>query len=113
MGVFDCFCSRRDSGDIVGCSGTVKRTEKGELSVYVDSWEMLTKSLAPLPDKFKGLADISVRYRRRELDMIANPSVRRTFELRRDSAQTGSRLRIFSWFLRVCRRLSGRGSRVI
>ncbi|KAH8053706.1 hypothetical protein JL722_9180 [Aureococcus anophagefferens] len=71
-----------DGGDLVGASGTVKRTEKGELSVYVDDWTMLTKALAPLPDKHKGLVDVQTRYRRRELDLIANPDVRRTFELR-------------------------------
>jgi lysyl-tRNA synthetase class 2 len=71
-----------DGGDVVGASGTVKRTDKGELSVYVDDWTMLTKALAPLPDKHKGLVDVQTRYRRRELDLIANPDVRRTFELR-------------------------------
>ena len=47
-----------DSGDIIGARGTVKRTEKGELSVYVKEWEMLTKSILPLPDKYHGLKDL-------------------------------------------------------
>ena len=81
-----------DAGDIVGARGTAKRTEKGELSVYVDDWEMLTKALAPLPDKFRGLTDVQTRYRKRELDLIANPDVRRTFELR---ARATSRIRRF------------------
>jgi hypothetical protein len=68
-----------DMGDIVGARGTVKRTEKGELSVAVDSFEMLTKSLLPLPDKFKGLTDVEMRYRQRYVDLIANPEVRDTF----------------------------------
>lgn len=71
-----------DMGDIVGARGTVKRTEKGELSVAVDSFEMLTKSLLPLPDKFKGLTDVEMRYRQRYVDLIANPEVRDTFRTR-------------------------------
>jgi len=71
-----------DMGDIVGAKGTVKRTEKGELSIAVDSFEMLTKSLLPLPDKFKGLTDVEMRYRQRYVDLIANPEVRDTFRTR-------------------------------
>eukprot|EP00629_Pelagomonadales_sp_RCC1024_P000366 CAMPEP_0119263820 /NCGR_PEP_ID=MMETSP1329-20130426/3112_1 /TAXON_ID=114041 /ORGANISM="Genus nov. species nov., Strain RCC1024" /LENGTH=543 /DNA_ID=CAMNT_0007263553 /DNA_START=87 /DNA_END=1718 /DNA_ORIENTATION=- len=81
-----------DAGDVVGAKGTVKRTDKGELSVYVSSLDMLTKALAPLPDKFRGLTDVQTRYRKRELDLIANPGVRRTFELR---ARITSRIRRF------------------
>ena len=47
----------------MGARGTVKRTEKGELSIAVDEFEMLTKSLLPLPDKFGGLKDVETRYR--------------------------------------------------
>jgi len=79
-----------DAGDILGAAGTVKRTDKGELSVYVDSWRMLTKAVAPLPDKFRGLTDVATRYRRRELDMIANPRVLETLRLR---SRITSRLR--------------------
>jgi len=71
-----------DGGDIVGAWGTVKRTEKGELSVYASGWEMLTKSLAPLPDKWAGLKDVEKRYRYRELDLISNPATRETFRKR-------------------------------
>ena len=81
-----------DAGDIVGARGTARRTDKEELSVYVDDWEMLTKALAPLPDKFRGLTDVQTRYRKRELDLIANPDVRRTFELR---ARATSQIRRF------------------
>lgn len=52
-----------DGGDIIGAKGSMKRTEKGELSVYVKSWSMLSKSLLPLPDKFHGLTDTEKRYR--------------------------------------------------
>lgn len=71
-----------DAGDIIGATGTLKRTEKGELSVYVTEWQMLTKSLLPLPDKWAGLTDVSKRYRQRHLDMITNPEVRKTFRSR-------------------------------
>ena len=71
-----------DSGDIVGVKGTLKRTEKGELSVYVMSWHMLTKALYPLPDKYHGLIDIKKRYSDRSVDMIVNPEVRKTLKLR-------------------------------
>ena len=67
-----------DMGDIVGARGTVKRTEKGELSIAVDSFEMLTVAPAA-PDKFKGLTDVEMRYRQRYVDLIANPEVRDTF----------------------------------
>ncbi|MGC8714102.1 MAG: lysine--tRNA ligase, partial [Leptodesmis sp.] len=69
-------------GDIIGAIGTIKRTEKGELSVYVNRYAMLTKSLLPLPDKWHGLTDIAKRYRQRYVDLIVNPEVRETFRRR-------------------------------
>ncbi len=71
-----------DAGDILGVRGTLKRTEKGELSVYVQAYEILTKSLLPLPDKWHGLTDIAKRYRQRYVDLIVNPTVRETFRRR-------------------------------
>jgi lysyl-tRNA synthetase, class II len=71
-----------DIGDIIGAKGIAKRTQKGELSVKVSHWNMLTKSLAPLPDKFHGLTDVEKRYRSRHIDLIVNPSVRETFQKR-------------------------------
>jgi lysyl-tRNA synthetase, class II len=71
-----------DIGDIFGVTGTVKRTDKGELSVYVTEYTMLTKSLLPLPDKHHGLTDIAKRYRQRYVDLIVNPEVRETFRRR-------------------------------
>ncbi|OMO60273.1 Lysine-tRNA ligase, class II [Corchorus capsularis] len=71
-----------DIGDILGASGSIKRTEKGELSVKVDSFAILTKSLLPLPDKYHGLTDIDKRYRQRYVDMIANPEVADIFQKR-------------------------------
>ncbi|KAK7341170.1 hypothetical protein VNO80_24095 [Phaseolus coccineus] len=64
-----------DIGDILGVRGTIKRTEKGELSVCVLSFAILTKSLLPLPDKYHGLTDKDKCYRQRYVDMIANPEV--------------------------------------
>ncbi|NER26617.1 MAG: lysine--tRNA ligase [Symploca sp. SIO1C4] len=71
-----------DIGDIIGVKGTIKRTEKGELSVYVSRYVMLTKSILPLPDKWHGLTDTEKRYRQRYVDLIVNPTVRETFRLR-------------------------------
>ncbi|MEB3291535.1 MAG: lysine--tRNA ligase [Synechococcales bacterium] len=71
-----------DIGDIIGVTGTLKRTDKGELSVYVKTYQMLTKSLLPLPDKWHGLTDVATRYRQRYVDLIVNPEVRQTFRRR-------------------------------
>ena len=71
-----------DVGDILGVTGTLKRTEKGELSVYVQTYAVLTKSLLPLPDKWHGLTDTEKRYRQRYVDLIVNPTVRQTFRRR-------------------------------
>ncbi len=71
-----------DAGDIIGVNGTIKRTEKGELSVYVKTYTILTKSLLPLPDKWHGLTDVAKRYRQRYVDLIVNPEVRQTFRRR-------------------------------
>lgn len=71
-----------DPGDIIGVKGSVKKTDKGEISVFVSSWEMLTKSLQPLPDKYHGLTDITKRYRQRHLDMVVNSTVRNTLRAR-------------------------------
>jgi lysyl-tRNA synthetase class 2 len=79
---FDHLKQLTDAGDIIGVIGTIKRTEKGELSVYVREYAMLTKSLLPLPDKWHGLTDVAKRYRQRYVDLIVNPEVRETFRRR-------------------------------
>ncbi len=71
-----------DSGDWIGVIGILKRTDRGELSVKVKSWQMLTKSLQPLPDKWHGLSDVEKRYRQRYLDLIVSPNSRQTFKRR-------------------------------
>ena len=71
-----------DVGDWIGVRGTMMRTKRGQLSVAVDSFELLSKSLRPLPEKFHGLADKETRYRQRYVDLVMNPEVRTTFERR-------------------------------
>ncbi|HET8638838.1 MAG TPA: lysine--tRNA ligase [Solirubrobacterales bacterium] len=72
-----------DLGDIVGVQGTALATNRGgELSLAIDRWRLLAKSLRPPPDKFHGLEDVETRYRRRELDLIANEQSRHAFALR-------------------------------
>jgi lysyl-tRNA synthetase class 2 len=71
-----------DRGDWIGVEGTVMSTKKGELSVKVTSWQLLSKALRPLPDKWKGLADVDARYRQRYVDLTVNPDARRVFEVR-------------------------------
>ncbi len=80
-GVYNAF-KHWDSGDIVGAAGRVFKTRTGELSVEVDELRLLTKSLRPLPDKHKGLADQETRYRRRYLDLVMNEESRRVFKVR-------------------------------
>jgi lysyl-tRNA synthetase class 2 len=79
---FEHLKSLTDAGDILGAKGTIRRTEKGELSVYVSEYSILTKSLQPLPDKWHGLTDVEKRYRQRYVDLIVNPEVRETFRRR-------------------------------
>jgi lysyl-tRNA synthetase class 2 len=67
-----------DVGDWLGAKGCLKRTEKGELSVRVDEYQVLTKALLPLPDKWHGLRDVEKRYRQRYVDLIVNPQVKQT-----------------------------------
>ena len=71
-----------DIGDWIGVYGTIKKTNKGELSIKVFKWEMLSKSLQPLPDKWHGLTDIEKRYRQRYLDLIVNPNSKNVFRIR-------------------------------
>ena len=68
-----------DIGDIVGVSGDVFKTERGEISVRVHQAVLLSKALLPLPEKFHGLTDTEIRYRQRYVDLIVNPDVKQTF----------------------------------
>ncbi|WP_296787211.1 lysine--tRNA ligase [Selenomonas sp.] len=71
-----------DIGDIVGIRGVVFKTHRGEVTVRVEDFELLSKSLRPLPEKFHGLQDVDIRYRQRYLDLIMNQDVRETFRRR-------------------------------
>ena len=71
-----------DVGDWIGVVGTMMRTKRGQLSVAVESFELLSKSLRPLPEKFHGLADKETRYRQRYVDLVMNPEVKDTFTKR-------------------------------
>src|SRR5437867_7729634 len=71
-----------DPGDILGVTGPVFRTRKGEVTVEVGAFDLLSKSLRPLPEKWHGLKDVETRYRQRYVDLIANPEVRDVFEKR-------------------------------
>lgn len=76
--LFDLF----DIGDVVGLEGYLFRTKTGELTVLVEKFELLAKCLHPLPEKWHGLQDIELRYRRRYLDLMMNPEVAQVFALR-------------------------------
>lgn len=71
-----------DIGDIIGIQGKVFKTRRGELTVKIEDFDLLSKSLRPLPEKFHGLKDVEIRYRQRYLDLIVNPEVRDTFRKR-------------------------------
>ncbi len=71
-----------DLGDIIGVKGYAFRTKKGEMSIWVEDIELLSKSLRPLPEKWHGLKDVETRFRQRYLDLISNPEVRQVFMLR-------------------------------
>lgn len=73
---------RLDLGDIIGVTGTVFRTKRGEITIQVHSFQLLSKSLRPLPEKWHGLRDVELRYRQRYVDLIANPEVAETFRAR-------------------------------
>ena len=69
-----------DLGDIIGVQGEMFRTGKGELTLRAASFDLLTKSLRPLPDKHKGLTDTEMRYRQRYVDLIVNEQSRKIFQ---------------------------------
>ena len=71
-----------DLGDIIAAEGTLARSGKGDLYVYMNNVRLLTKSLRPLPDKFHGLTDTEQRYRQRYVDLMVNEEVRETFRVR-------------------------------
>ena len=71
-----------DIGDIIGITGFVFKTRTEEISIHAKEVKLLSKALRPLPEKFHGLKDPDLRYRQRYVDLIVNPEVKRTFEIR-------------------------------
>lgn len=71
-----------DIGDIIGVRGKVFKTRMGEITVSVESFNLLSKSLRPLPEKWHGLRDVELRYRQRYVDLIVNPEVKEVFKTR-------------------------------
>ncbi|MBE6467021.1 MAG: lysine--tRNA ligase [Alphaproteobacteria bacterium] len=71
-----------DVGDIVGISGYVRRTPRGELSIAAEKFDIISKSLQPLPEKFHGLTDVEARYRQRYVDFIMNDDSKEIFQKR-------------------------------
>lgn len=90
-----------DLGDIVGVRGELFKTNTGELTVHAKYLVLLTKSLRPLPDKFHGLADQEIRYRKRYVDLIANEESRTTFLIRSRTIHTFRQFMDKNQFLEV------------
>jgi lysyl-tRNA synthetase class 2 len=83
-----------DIGDIIGAVGTMRRTPRGELSVRAETVQVLTKSLAVLPEKYHGLSDVETRYRQRYVDLIMNDDSRRVL---RQRSKIISMIREYMW----------------
>jgi lysyl-tRNA synthetase class 2 len=79
---FNLFRDCIDPGDFVEAHGKTFLTKRGEKSLLIDDWRILSKALLPLPEKWHGLSDVELRFRQRELDLIANPEVRERFVVR-------------------------------
>ena len=80
--VIELFNKFVDTGDIIGVEGKIFKTKTGQISILVSGLELLTKSLLPLPDKWHGLQDKEERYRKRYLDLVMNPEIRKVFDIR-------------------------------
>lgn len=90
-----------DLGDILGVTGVVVRTQRGQLSVAPKSATLLAKAVRPLPEKFHGLSDKETRYRQRYVDLIANDDVRETFRKRSQILSTFRRFMEFDGYMEV------------
>ncbi len=90
-----------DAGDFIGCEGTIMKTRAGEISVLVKKAEILSKSLLPLPEKFHGLKDEEEKLRKRYLDIIMNPEIKKLFILKSKFWQTVRSFLLEKGFLEV------------
>ncbi len=98
---FEFFDSMLNTGDIIGTKGFIFRTKRGELTVWVKDFELLTKSLRPLPKEWFGLKDKELRYRKRYLDLILNPEVRKVFDTRLKIVQAMREFLVKNGFVEV------------
>lgn len=73
---YDLFSKLIDIGDFIAVKGSCFVTKRGEKTILVKSWQLLSKALLPLPDKFHGLSDVEIRFRQRYLDLLSNPEVK-------------------------------------
>jgi lysyl-tRNA synthetase class 2 len=71
-----------DVGDIIGLDGPVSKTRTGEITVFAEKFELLSKALMPMPEKWHGLKDVEIRYRRRYVDLFWNPQAKEIFRRR-------------------------------
>lgn len=99
--VFSSFQNGIDLGDIVGVSGFPFRTRTGEITLHVKSWTLLSKALRPPPEKFHGMTDVEVRYRRREVDLFSNEDVRARFLARQRIVASLRRTLVENSFIEV------------
>lgn len=88
------FLQLLDIGDFLGVAGTVLKTQVGEITIKVENYELLSKSLRPIPSQWYGLKDIEERFRKRYLDLILNESVKKTLDIR---WQMERKIREFLW----------------
>ncbi len=77
--IFDLFFNTIDIGDFVELTGTLFVTNRGQKTILVTDWNILTKSLAPLPEKWAGITDNDERYRKRYLDILTDPELKENF----------------------------------
>lgn len=90
-----------DSGDILAITGTMFKTNKGELSIHAQTARLIAKSLRPLPDKFHGIADQELRYRQRYVDLIMTEQTRQTFAARSKAIGAIRQVMLDNGFLEV------------
>ncbi len=93
--------SKSDLGDIIGVEGNVFRTKKGEISIWVKKFRLLTKNLRPLPEKWHGLKDTEIRYRQRYVDLIVNPKVKEVFLKRNEIINSMREFLVKNGFIEV------------
>lgn len=95
------FTDKIDIGDIIGVEGTRFVTHKGEESILVSGWTLLSKALLPLPDKFHGLQDEEIRLRKRYLELITNPELKEVFKRKSNFWQSTREFLLHEGFLEV------------